>query len=95
MPRAKKRPTSFGNINELLRSMALPTEVSDAQLKQMLIQLMIDYPEEKRPDSKYLLLKNKISIIELIHKMNHVKDGDDALSAALLAQLGPKVPQGN
>ena len=92
MPRAKKKPTSFNNINELLKSIDTPTDVSDGQLKQLLIQLMIDYPEEKRPDNKYLLLKNKIGIIELLHRMNHVKDGDDALSDNLMQALSNKRP---
>lgn len=66
--------------------MPTPDTVSDGQIRQMLLQLILDNPDDK-PDPMFRRMNNKLVAFKLLHEMNHVKDKDDELSNTLLEAL--------
>lgn len=89
MPPAKpnsERKRRYRNICELVKAMPVPKQVSDEQIRQMLVQLLLDYPAEAGVRSLGLM-RNKMDIMRMLHQMNHVKDKDDELSSILMEKL--------
>lgn len=80
------RKRRYRNLDELVRAQPVPKQVSDEQIRQMLVQLLLDYPAEAGVRSLGLM-RTKLDIMGMLHRMNHVKDKDDELSSILMEKL--------
>lgn len=87
MPRAKKY---FKNLDELIKAQPVPNAVSDAQIRRMLVQLMLEGGSNPELDKEYKRMKVKLEALRLLHQMNHTGDQEDTLSKVLLGALSDR-----
>ncbi|CAB4161809.1 hypothetical protein UFOVP777_2 [uncultured Caudovirales phage] len=85
------RPKKFANnLDTLIRAQPMPTEISDGQVRRMLMQVLLDAGCDPKDDKEFKRMKVQLEVMRLMHQMNHVADKDDELSTAIAGALSER-----